>query len=108
MLQYRIRKETKKRIRYFTPFAATSDLQYVDLRAVYGRSSVIDGRKDVHVEIAECWLDSNFPGRDGEDEDAGKIRQWMNEWRLAEFETDTDSDDLRETQEWMQSNDTRW
>lgn len=110
MLPYRIRKETKKRVRYFTPFAQASGLSCVDLRAVYGRSSVIDGRKDAHVQIAKRWLEESLPAvAGGDDGELDEVQEWMNRWRLAEFHPETGPDDLRKTQEWMQADDaTQW
>lgn len=100
VLPYKIAKDTKKRIRYYTPFALASGVQYIDLRAVYGRASVIDGRKEVHVDIARKWLDSAHPAATGSEE--FDFRSWMDENKLAQFHADTDADELRRIQRWMQ------
>jgi hypothetical protein len=100
VLPRRIAKDTKRRLRYYSPFAAAAGLRRIDLRAVYGRASAIDGQKDAHVAIARAWLDAAA----GADLGAGAERmdEWMREWRLALFDADTDADELRRVQAWMQ------
>lgn len=99
VLPYKIAKDTKKRIRYYTPFALASGVQRIDLRSVYGRASVIDGRKNVHVEIARSWLESTRPPVS----DCAEFQGWLSENKLAEFHADTDADELRRIQRWMQN-----
>lgn len=100
VLPYKIGKDTKKRIRYYAPFAEAAGVQRVDLRAVYGRASVIDGRKAAHVEVARAWLNENFLGTVGDGE--LDFETWMREHKLAVFFSDADADDLRRVQRWMQ------
>ncbi len=111
---FQITKETKKRIRYYTPYAEASNLTFVDLRGVYGRSSCIDGKKDVHVALARDWLKTSYSRSLDEvsGESLGEQREsvgrhtderknWMADWRLAEFDPDVDADELRRLQTWM-------
>jgi hypothetical protein len=100
VLPFKIAKDTKKRIRYYAPFAAAAGVERVDLRAVYGRASVIDGRKEQHVRLAREWLDASFC--DVESNGGVAYEAWLREHRLAEFCADTDADELRSVQRWMQ------
>jgi hypothetical protein len=107
VLSYEISKSTKKRIRYYTPFAEAAGIEgVVDLLGVYGRSSVIDGNKVAHVEIVRDWVERHYGMGDGggcdeETEEDATMKGWLQEWRLAEFDATIDADELRRIQEWM-------
>jgi hypothetical protein len=112
VLSYEVSKSTKKRIRYYTSFAVAAEIDgIVDLRGVYGRSSVMDGKKNLHVEIAREWVQRHYGEKDGikdsasgqtvDEEGDTELSDWLAEWRLAEFDANVDADELRRIQKWM-------
>lgn len=108
-----VTKDTKKRLKYYRPFVAASGIDKIDLRGVYGRSTSIDGRKDLHVAIARKWLtDSCGQNRVAElppkqnriaQDNASRpdMAAWLKENRMAVFNFATDADELTEIQRWM-------
>lgn len=100
VLPYKIGKDTKKRIRYYTPFCAANGVSQIDLRAIYGRASVLDGKKEAHVALASKWQNSSYPRQLDRDPAVG-MESWMEDNRLAEFDPETDANELRQIQQWM-------
>jgi hypothetical protein len=104
VIRYKVSKDTKARLRYYTPFAEASGIDRIELRGVYGRASKIDGQKDVHVTLAHDWLQlhnvSHFDSPCSRDERM-KFELWMREWHLAEFHSTFQPEYLRRLQAWM-------
>lgn len=100
ILPYKINKETKKRIRYYSPFCESNEVSVIDLRAIYGRATLIDGKKEAHVDLAQHWQTVAYPDCLGIDPAKG-MDSWMAENRLVEFDSEADADELRRIQQWM-------
>jgi hypothetical protein len=105
VIPYKVSKETKTRLRYYTPFSQKSGIERIDLRGVYGRASKIDGKKDAHVAIAHAWLQSHYGSSilnvQGAATGKERFEMWLLESRFAEFESTAHSDELRRLQAWM-------
>ena len=102
VMPYMIEKDTKKRIRYFAPFAKERGLLHVRLHGVYGRVSAIDGRKSVHVKIVHDWLAQEDASRKGHGEEERDLTECFRAQGLAEFQADLTKEELVTIQEWME------
>lgn len=96
IMAYKISKDTKKKLRYFTPFVREMGVDAVKLHGVYGRVSDIDGCKDIHVKMVREWLEN-----EQEEKDMLDFESWLERFRFAEYDSSGTPEDLVRTQEWM-------
>lgn len=101
VLPYKISKDTKKKVRYFAPFAKEMGVRDIKLHGVYGRVSEIDGCKDVHVKLVRDWLEEQLNNGSDDDAEDEAVGNWINSRGYAEFRADSTGDDLVSIQEWM-------
>lgn len=101
VMPYMIAKDTKKKVRYFAPFAKEMGVREVKLHGVYGRVSEIDGCKEIHVKMVRDWLAgegaSNQCNMSKE-----KIDKLIEGCGFAEFRADSTGEELVSIQEWME------
>lgn len=102
VLRRMIEKDTKRRIRYFTPFAKEMDVRDIKLHGVYGRVSMNDGRKNVHVSMVRDWL-ARENHSEGQRNDGDKnLKEWLRARGLAQFRPDSTKEELVSIQSWME------
>jgi len=98
VLQYKIGKDTKKRLRYFSTFAKEFEVKEIKLHGVYGRVSEIDGCKELHVKMVKDWLD----GAEAQVGDHGQhFNLWSAKFKLAQYDNRATANDLVRIQNWM-------
>lgn len=98
VLPYIIKKDTKKRIRYFEPFATEMGTKDVRLLGVYGKPSDVDGCMGVHVKIMRDWLEEKQPAIEY---DGDELRSWMDANKYAIQDNHSTEDELVAIQQWM-------
>lgn len=101
VMPYRIDKVTKKKLRYYAPFAMEMGVREVALHGVYGRASVIDGCKGVHVKMVRRWLEEEE--RKGRTRDSGDVLDddvaaWFAAHGLMVYDSENSDEDLVATQ----------
>lgn len=102
VLPYMIAKDTKKKVRYFAPFAKEMGVNEVKLHGVYGRVSEIDGCKDIHVEMVKDWLARESGNREDGDGDDNVVGKRIRSRGFAEFRAESTGEELVSIQEWME------
>lgn len=103
VMAYRISRDAKKRVRYFTPFVREMGVREVKLEGVYGRVSEIDGCKEVHVGLARGWVERTRIEKENADFEHEQFLEWAEKHHLSVFEADLTGEKLSNIQRWMTS-----
>lgn len=99
VMPYKIEKDTKQKIRYFSSFAKELGVQSVNLHGVYGKLSDIDGCKELHVKMVREWLEPQETARDSKLDSAS----WIASCGFALYDSDSTVEQLTETRRWITS-----
>lgn len=117
VLPYRISKDTKKRIRYFMPYAYEMNNRSVHLHGVYGKPTEIDGCIRLHIKFLRQWLEDVEQRRKSQQNSdinpdvpdnftPGDEMPWYKDNGLVVYDSDSTCDQLRDIQKAIKR--TRW
>lgn len=97
VIPFQIGKDTKKRLRYFAPFAREMGTTDVRLYGVSGPSTELDGCISVHTKFVRQWLES-APMRDTKGYGTNTFPDMLRQHALALYDNETTMDGLYEVQ----------
>lgn len=103
LLPYKISKDTKKRIRYYSSFANELGVREIRLHGVYGRISEYDGCKGIHVKLVRDWLEIQSQElEEGCNEDSySEMESWMRKYGYVVHDWKRSTDELIAIQDWI-------
>lgn len=102
VMEFRISRDAKKKVRYFAPFARDMAVRKIKLFGVYGRISEIDGVKEAHVKLVRDWVEGQVLDTDvGDAVHEEAMREWREKHRYAIHREELSREELVGLQNWM-------
>lgn len=97
VIRFHIKKDTKKRLRYFASYAQEMGTTDIRLFGVSGPSTELDGCISVHAKFVRQWLESNLT-RNAAKLQGNKFTDMLQQYALAVYDSETTLHGLREVQ----------
>lgn len=100
VLQFRIPKDTKKRLRYFACYAREMGTTDIHLYGVYGPPTQLDGCMSIHTKFVRQWLDTQAASHESQRKRTTPV--WLEKNSLALYDHEATCDELREIRQGME------
>lgn len=93
VMPFQVRKETKRRVRYFARFAEEMGTEEVRLFGVHGRATEIDGCAGVHAKFAREWVEEGV-----REAIAAGAPEWLEDEKLVLYNSEATGEEVLEIQ----------